>query len=60
MTLRHDARQCRERVKSERIRIAHGLLTPEEIQAAKDKAELQRLAQAKAATKGHDLFGGEA
>ena len=60
MTLRHDARICRQNVKSERIRLTLGLLTPEETQAAKDKAELQRLAKAKAATKGQDLFGGEA
>ena len=60
MTLRHDARQCREKAKSEQIRIARGYLTPEETKAAGERAERLRQAQAKEATKGRDLFGGMA
>ncbi len=54
--MRHDAKQCRASLESERLRIALGLLTPEERQAQAAADQKRKEAGAKAAAKGPALF----
>ncbi|HLP31085.1 MAG TPA: hypothetical protein VK150_06965 [Geothrix sp.] len=56
MTLRHDAKQCRQRLTSDQIRISQGIYTPQERQAMEDAERKRQLAQAKEAAKGAPLL----
>lgn len=52
----HDAHLANQHAKSERIRIAHGWLTLEEIKAQQEADERRRLEQAAKAALGQPLF----
>ena len=54
--MRHDASRNRQDVKSERIRLANGWLTPAERQEQAEAEERRRLEQAKKAAQGPALF----
>jgi uncharacterized Fe-S cluster-containing radical SAM superfamily protein len=56
MTLRHDAHQCRQSAKSERIRREHGWLTPEEVVAQLVAEKKRQQDQARKAAAGQALF----
>ena len=53
--MRHDAARNRQDVKSERIRLSLGLLTPEERQDLANREEARRLAAQKKAQAGTPL-----
>jgi hypothetical protein len=54
--MKHDASRNRQDAKSERIRLAHGWLTPAEQQEQAEAEERRRLEQAKKAAQGPALF----
>lgn len=54
--MKHDASRNRQDVKSERIRLEHGWLTPEEKQAQAEAEERRRLEQARKDSQGPALF----
>jgi len=57
--LKHDAFQCRQHAKSELIRHAQGIKTPEEQEAERKAQERKEQALAREAAKGSALFGGD-
>lgn len=56
MTIRHDARLCRQKASSEVIRIGLGILTPQERRARQEAQERRELASRKEAQRGPSLF----
>jgi len=54
--LRHDAKVCRDKFKSELIRHSLGIELPEETAKRLEHEETKRKAEAKAATKGTPLL----
>lgn len=56
MTLRHDAKECRSKARSETIRIGLGILTPEERQKREEAEQKRMQAQSKREAKGISLF----
>lgn len=55
MTIRHDAKLCRQKQTSEQIRLSHGWLTPAERQDEAEREEARRLAAKKKAQAGTPL-----
>jgi hypothetical protein len=55
MTLRHDAKICRQKASSEQIRLSLGLLTPTERQAQADAEQARRLKAQKKTQQGMAL-----
>lgn len=56
MTLRHDAQICRQQARSEMIRHALGIETPEEKAKRLEREESQRRDEARESAKGLPLF----
>ena len=54
--LRHDAKVCRDKFKSDLIRHSLGIELPEETAKRLEREEAKRKADAKAATKGNSLL----
>lgn len=57
--VRHDAKANRQNLTSERIRVALGLLTPEERRARQEAERRRQANQALESAKGVPLFGGD-
>jgi hypothetical protein len=54
--LRHDAKECRSKAKSELIRVSLGIELPEETAKRIKREDARRKAEAKAVTKGPPLL----